>query len=108
MTSREIDGVIVLEMRGKLDINSSMALKEDFGKFISDGKKSILINMADVDFINSSGLGALVSGLKMVREENGVLKLCSLRQYVKELFEVSQLTKIFSIFENEKDALKSF
>lgn len=106
--TRKVSDVTIVDLSGKLDINSSLSLKECLNQALMDKRKKILINLADVDFINSSGLGILVSGLKMIREEDGELRFCNLQKYVRELFEISQLTKVFAISSTEDEALESF
>ena len=72
--TRQAHEAVIIEMTGKLDINSSLAVKECINKALMNKQNKILMNLAKVDFINSSGLGILVSGLKMIREGKGVLK----------------------------------
>ncbi|MBD3217086.1 MAG: anti-sigma factor antagonist [candidate division Zixibacteria bacterium] len=98
----------VFHLKGRLDLTSSSELKEKVKEHLEQGKVNILLNMAQVDFINSSGLGTLVSTLKEVRTANGRIALCSLAPYVQEIFEITQLSHIFDIFPGEKEAFAAF
>ena len=105
---REVGDVCILDIEGRLDINVSNKIRENLDSVISNGKKKIVFNLREVDFINSSGLGILVSSLKKIKENGGVLKILNLQNYVKELFEISQLIKVFEIYDDESTAVKSF
>lgn len=97
-----------LSLKGRLDIASSASLKDDILRRVAQGKNQIILNLAQVDFINSSGLGTLVSILKEVRLAKGRLVLSNLASYVQEIFEITQLSNIFEIFVSEADAQDAF
>ncbi|MGB5106298.1 MAG: STAS domain-containing protein [Candidatus Zixiibacteriota bacterium] len=99
---------ITLSLKGRLDIASSASLKDDILRHVANGKSRIILNLAQVDFINSSGLGTLVSILKEVRLAKGRLVLSNLASYVQEIFEITQLSNIFEIFASEADAQDVF
>lgn len=100
--------IAVLNLNGRLDLTSAALLKEASKETINHETKKVLLNMGRVDFINSSGLGALVSILKEVRNNHGMLKLTNLAPYVREIFDITQLSNIFEIYPDEKKALASF
>ena len=102
------DKFCTFQLKGRLDLTSSSELKERVQQCLADGHKNILLNMSQVDFINSSGLGTLVSTLKIVRTDSGRIALSSLAPYVREIFEITQLSHIFDIFENESEACAVF
>ncbi len=103
--SSRMDGdVAILNLSGRLDLTSANELKCASRDIMGTGSRKLILNMGKVDFINSSGLGTLVSILKDVRSANGRLKLSNLAPYVKEIFEITQLTNIFDICEDEKHA----
>jgi anti-sigma B factor antagonist len=106
--TREIDGVVVLNLSGRLDLASGSKLKEEIKKNFQSNHNSIHLNLSDVDFINSSGLGSLVSIMKEVRMMKGRLTLSDLASYVQEIFDITQLSHIFEIFTNEDEALSSY
>ncbi len=105
IVTNEQDGVVSLSLKGRLDFSSSTSLKERVMELMSDGKRHFVVNMAKVDFINSSGLGTLVSVLKEVRLAKGKMVLANLGTYVQEIFEITQLSHIFEICTSEDEAL---
>jgi len=100
--------VAVLSLNGRLDLTSASSLKEVSKEVLAGDTKNMILNMDKVDFINSSGLGALVSILKEVRNSQGSMRLTNLAPYVKEIFDITQLTNIFEIFPDEKQGISSF
>ncbi len=100
--------VAILNLNGRLDLSSAALLKEASKETLGRETGKMLLNMDKVDFINSSGLGALVSILKEVRNNHGTLKLTNLAPYVREIFDITQLSNIFEIYPDEKRALASF
>jgi anti-sigma B factor antagonist len=108
ISRRYDDDVAILDVAGRLDLNSSNELKASAREIVSGGNCKLIVNMAKVDFINSSGLGSLVSLLKDVRMNNGRMRLSNLAPFVKEIFEITQLDNIFDIYSDEKNARRSF
>jgi anti-sigma B factor antagonist len=107
--SSRIDGdVTILGISGRLDLSSANELKAAAHEIVNKGDCRLILDMSQVEFINSSGLGALVSLLKDVRMNNGRLKLVNLAPFVKEIFEITQLNNIFDICGDEKRARRSF
>jgi anti-sigma B factor antagonist len=101
---KEQNSLCTFYLKGRLDLTSSSELKEKVKESLDQGKLNILLNLTQVDFINSSGLGTLVSTLKEVRTAQGRIALCCLAPYVQEIFEITQLSHIFDIFTGESDA----
>jgi len=97
--------LIIKPEEKRLDAKIAMEFKENLVKLIKEGQKNILINLEEVEFIDSSGLGAIVAGLKNAKPD-GELMLCGLQPAVKSLIELTRLNKIFQIYLNEKDALE--
>ncbi len=92
------DGQVThLKLRGRLDLDSSGALKGEIRRCLAQGELCLLLDMTAVEFINSSGLGILVSALKDVRLARGRLVLCNLARYLREIFEITQLARVFEI-----------
>ncbi len=107
--TQKADGDInIIGLRGRLDLTSASELKDASRDIIEKENCKLILNMEAVDFINSSGLGALVSILKDVRTSKGTLKLSNLAPYVKEIFDITQLSNIFDICENDQIARSSF
>jgi anti-sigma B factor antagonist len=105
---READNVTVLSLRGRLDLATGSALKEEIKELFEKEKNTVHLNLGGVEFVNSSGLGALVSIMKEIRLRKGRLTLSNLATYVQEIFEITQLSHIFEIYETEHEALKSY
>ncbi len=105
---REENGVTILGLSGRLDLASGSALKERIKSVFEQNKTSIHLNLSQVEFINSSGLGALVSIMKETRLRKGRLTISNLASYVQEIFEITQLSHIFEIFVTEEEALNSY
>lgn len=100
----ENEGYITISLKGRLDFASSTNLKEEILKRVAQGRNRIVLNLAQIDFINSSGLGTLVSILKEIRLAKGRLLLSNPASYVEEIFEITQLSHIFEIYPSEAEA----
>ena len=92
----------------RLDAHNSGELKSQMLKLFEEGKSNLIVDLADVRFVDSSGLGALVSGFKNASSRNGSLKLTGLQMQVKSMFELTRLHRVFEIFTDPEDALASF
>ena len=100
--------VVVLSLKGRLDLASGAGLKDEVKALLDKERNLLHLNLAEVDFINSSGLGVLVSIMKEARLRKGRLTLSNLATYVQEIFEITQLSHIFEIFNSEAEALESY
>ena len=100
--------VVVLRLKGRLDLASGTELKERVKELFDQEKTFLHLNLDGVEFINSSGLGALVSTMKETRLRKGRLTLSNLASYVQEIFDITQLSHIFEIFTTEEEALNSY
>jgi len=101
--------VVVIQVKEeRLDAHNSSELKARMLSLFEEDKNNILIDLNDVRFVDSSGLGALVSGFKNASARNGVLKLCGLQPQVKSMFELTRLHRVFEIFTDSSEALSSF
>jgi len=108
VTVREKGSVNILELNGKLDLANAAILKDQVKRLLASQKVFVHMDLDKVDFINSSGLGALVSIMKEVRMFRGRLTLSNMAPYVKEIFEITQLSHVFEIFEKVNEALASY
>lgn len=95
--------VVIAVMEERLDAHNANELKEELLALFEQGKKHILIDLQEVRFIDSSGLGALVSGFKNAITHQGSLKLASLQTQVKSMFELTRLHRVFDIFPSLAD-----
>ncbi len=105
---RDEDWVTVVSLSGRLDLNSGNDLKNQIKELLNEDKTSIHLNLNDVEFVNSSGLGALVSVMKEIRIHRGRLTLSDLADYVREIFDITQLSHIFEIFATEEEAVRAY
>ncbi len=109
MDVREKNDVsIILVREERVDAHNSNDLKDGLKDLFDEGKKNVLVDLRDVRFIDSSGLGALVSGLKNAISHQGTLKLSALQPQVKSMFELTKLHRVFDIYSNTEDAMESF
>ncbi|MBD3298542.1 MAG: anti-sigma factor antagonist [candidate division Zixibacteria bacterium] len=99
--------VDVMRVTGRIDLVTSNTLKDNIRERLQRQRTNIVLNMERVDFINSSGLGAMVSILKDVRLADGRLVLSNLAPYVQEIFEITQLANVFEIFSAEDAAVSA-
>ena len=106
-TVKEEGGSTIVTLDGRLDLATGGNLKEEVKKLCDEGAKRIHLNLQKVDFINSSGLGALVSVMKQVRFKKVRLTLSNLAAHVLEIFDITQLSHVFEIFDTEQEALES-
>ena len=103
------DNVVVLYVKEeRLDAHNSSELKSAVQKLFEDGTKNVLVDLKEVRFIDSSGLGALVSGFKNAISHQGNLKLSSLQSQVKSMFELTRLHRVFEIFPSTVEAIENF
>lgn len=104
--SGEITVLFIKEDR--LDANNSEELKVELRHIFESGTKDMIIDLKEVHFIDSSGLGVLVSGYKNASTKHGSLKLSNLQSQVKSMFELTRLHRVFDIFTTVDDALLSY
>ncbi|CAN5555217.1 STAS domain-containing protein [soil metagenome] len=109
ISERQAGDVTILDMDGKVTIGEgSIALRTTIRRLLSEGKKKILLNLGSVGYIDSSGIGELVSSVTAVNKENGTLKLLNLTQKIQDLLAITKLLTVFDVFDSESDALSSF
>jgi len=108
-TSREVDGVTVLDLSGKIVLGEgSVTIRDAVRDVLAKGSNKILLNLADINYIDSSGIGELVSALTAVKNAGGALKLLQLTKKVKDLLQITKLYTVFDVFDDEAEALASF
>ena len=109
ISTRENGGVTVVDLTGRIALGESSAnLHQTLKDLINNGNRQILINLASVTTIDSSGLGTLVAGYTSVETNGGVLKLENLSERASELMTITKLYTVFEIFDDEQAALNSF
>jgi anti-sigma B factor antagonist len=109
ITTREVSHVTIVDINGRITLgDETQRLRDTVRNLIAEGKKKIVLNLAQVDFIDSSGVGELVSSFTAVRNAGGDLKLLSLTKKVHDVLNVTKLYTVFDIKEDEFTAVKSF
>ena len=109
INERQAGDVTVLDLSGKITIGEgSVALRTAIRRLLEEGKKRILLNLAGVSYIDSSGIGELVSSFTAINKEGGQLKLLNLTQKLRDLLTITKLLTVFDVYESEADALNSF
>lgn len=109
ITERHYKSVTILDLAGKIRLGEgNVKLRATLRQMMAEGKMHILLNLAEVSHIDSSGLGELVAGFVSLRKSGGELKLLHLNQRVRELMVITKLLTVFDVFENEQDAVASF
>jgi len=99
--------MIIFVREERLDAHNSEDLKAEMNRLFATGSKELIVDLKDVRFIDSSGLGVLVSGFKNASTRQGSLKLASLQTQVKSMFELTRLHRVFDIFQTVDEALDS-
>lgn len=105
MNSRTPDETTcVLDIEGEVDVYTSPQLKQDLMSFAERGIKHVIINLSKVEYLDSTGLGVLIGGLKRLREAGGNLVLVGPDMRIQRIFEITGLNNIFDIYETEAEA----
>ena len=109
LTDREQDGVVILEPRGKIMGGPDASLLHDkLYEFIEKDKKNFVVDLAQVDWMNSTGLGILISGYTTLRNSDGTLKLANVTEKIQSLLVITKLEGVFEAYDSLDDAIKSF
>jgi anti-sigma B factor antagonist len=107
--TRQVDGVTIVDLSGRITLGEgSVLLRDTVRDLISKGNKKILLNLGEVNYIDSSGIGELVSAFTTVRNQGGELKLLRLTKKVHDLLQITKLYTVFDVNDDETTAIKSF
>jgi anti-sigma B factor antagonist len=108
-SSRRVDGVTILDLSGRITLGEgSVVLRDQIRDLIGKSEKKILLNLGDVTYIDSSGIGELVSAFTTVRNQGGELKLLNLTKKVHDLLQITKLYTVFDVKDDEASAIKAF
>jgi len=108
-TIRQVDSVVVVDISGRITLGEGCAqLRELIRDQLTRGNKRVLLNLADVTYIDSSGIGELVSAYTAVSNQGGQLKLLNLTKKVHDLLQITKLYTVFDIHDDEAKAIGSF
>ena len=102
------DDINIYRLRGRLDSNTSQRLEEKLFQAISDGSKRMIVDFKDIDYISSAGLRVILKATKAIKREDGQIMLCSMQDYVREVFEIAGFDSFLPIVATMDDALNAF
>ena len=109
VNEREAGDVTILDLTGEVRLgDSSVALRDSVRKLADGGKTKVLLNLAGVKYIDSSGIGELIANYTTVSRQGGQLKLLNLTDRIQNLLVITKLLTVFDSYDNEAEALKSF
>jgi anti-sigma B factor antagonist len=109
LNSRQVGDVSVLDVAGRITLGEgSSALRDTLREMVGKGQKKVLLNLGEVSYIDSSGIGELVSGFTTVTNSGGQLKLLNLNKRVKDLLQITKLYTVFDVHDDEAAAVRSF
>ena len=108
-TTREYSGITLVDLSGRISLGDGSALlRTTVRNLLEEGRTKIILNLGDVNYIDSSGIGELVSGFTAVRNRGGELKLLNLTKKVNDLLQITKLFTVFDVFTDEATAVRSF
>ncbi|MDQ6676108.1 MAG: STAS domain-containing protein [Acidobacteriota bacterium] len=109
LNSRQVGDVTVVDLAGRITLGEgSSAMRDALKDLLTKGQKKILMNLGEVSYIDSSGIGELVSAFTTVTNQGGQLKLLGLNKRVKDLLQITKLYTVFEVFDSETTAIRSF
>lgn len=100
LSTRSQDGRTVVEVAGEIDVYTAPKLREQLAELVDSGRYDIVVDMTGVEFLDSTGLGVLVGGLKRVRTHDGSLQLVCTQERILKIFRITGLTKVFPIHDS--------
>jgi anti-sigma B factor antagonist len=107
--SRQVDGVTIVDCSGRITLGEgSVILRDTVREILGKGQKKIVLNLADVNYIDSSGIGELVSAYTTTKNQGGELKLLNLTKKVHDLLQITKLYTVFDVRDDEAGAVKAF
>lgn len=108
-TTREVENIMMVDLSGRIALGEGSALlRKTIRDLLEGGRTKIILNLGDINYIDSSGIGELVSGFTAVRNRQGELKLLNLTRKVKDLLQITKLFTVFEVYTDEGEAVRSF
>lgn len=101
-------GIRILGLLGRLDSNTSPEFEKRIFEVIEDGSRSVIVDFESLDYISSAGLRVLLKAAKELKRSEGKIVLCSMKDYIKEVFEIAGFVSLFSIVSSVGDAIEQF
>ena len=109
MSTREVKDIVIIDLSGRLTMGESVAaIRDEIHDEIGHGVRKVLLNLADVSYIDSAGLGELTAAYTSIKNRNGELKLLNLTKRVHDLMQITKLYTVFDVHDDEKAAVASF
>ena len=109
ISTRQVDGVTILDLGGRITLGEgSVQLRDSVRDLLAKGQKKILLNLGDVNYIDSSGIGELVTAFTTVKKTGGDMKLLHLTKKVHDLLQLTKLFTVFEVFSDENVVIQSF
>ena len=109
VSTRQVDGVTIVDLSGRITLDEgSTLLRDTIKQLASQGQKHVLLNLSEVHYIDSSGIGELVSAFTTMRDQGGELKLLNLTRKVHDLIQITKLHTVFDIKDDEATAIQAF
>jgi anti-sigma B factor antagonist len=107
--TRQVGDVTIVDLHGKITLGENTGiLRDELRSLLSQGKKHIVLNLADVSYVDSAGLGELVGAYTTATNQGGAVKLLNMQSKMKDLMQITKLHTIFPAYENEQEAVSSF
>lgn len=108
-TIRNVNNVSIIDLSGKITLGENTGVLRDSIKSVNaQGNKNIILNLADVSYVDSAGLGELVGSFTTAKNQGGMLKLLNAQKKIKDLLQLTKLYTVFQAYDNEDEAIKSF
>ena len=107
LSTREVDGTTVVSVGGEIDVYTAPKLRDKITELVAAGSHDLVVDLEAVEFLDSTGLGVLVGGLKKVRAHDGSLQLVCTQDRLLKIFRITGLAKVFTIHESESAALRA-
>ena len=109
ITERQVGDVMILDLKGKITLGEGdELLKDKVNSIVSQGRRKIVLNLAEVPYLDSAGLGEVVRAYTTVSRQGGSLKLLNLTKRITDLLSITKLLTVFDTFESEDEAVRSF
>ena len=109
ITERQVGDVMILDLKGKITLGEGdELLKDKVNSIVSQGRRKIVLNLAEVPYLDSAGLGEVVRAYTTVSRQGGSLKLLNLTKRIEDLLSITKLLTVFDTFDSEAEAIKSY
>ena len=102
------NGAVIVSIQGDIDMGSSTKVREHLVPLFTDNQKAVVVDLSEVNYIDSSGIATLVEGLQWSHSSKNIFRLTGLTAMVQDVFDIARLSTVFEIFESKDEALKGF